>query len=96
METKIIRCEYDISIYSFKIIFDTEEIVIINIEKDVDFTEFVKKLSLRIAGKSIFELLCEELEDPKQIIVFGALKEIVDSYNTILQEYISSTTAGIL
>jgi len=96
METKTIECIYDISLNSFKIEFDKENIMEINIDKDVIFTGFVEKLSFKIAGKNKFELKCEESEDPKQKIVISALKEIVNSYNTILQEYVLSTTADIL
>lgn len=96
METKTLVCAYDISLNSFKIEFDKENILEINIDKDVIFTDFVEKLSFKIAEKNKFELKCEESEDPKQKIVISALKEIVNSYNTILQEYVLSTTVDIL
>lgn len=92
METKNIECIYDPSINSFKIIFDTENTIEINIESDIVFTDFVEKLSFKIADKNEFTLSCEESTDPKQKIVVDTLKEIVNSYNVTLQEYIVSTT----
>lgn len=93
MEMKTIKCKYDVSSNSFKIEFDTENTLEINLDSDIVFTEFVEKLSLKITEKNRFTLSCEELTEPKQKIVIDVLKKIVNSYNGILQEYVVSTAA---
>lgn len=85
-----IKIEYlfDNTTKSYIITIDKNTTVEMNIENDIDFTEFVKILTLKLESKKKAVLIGIDDDDPKRVIVLNTIREIVKSYNATMEDYL--------
>lgn len=83
-----IEYSFDSTTNLFKLEFNKGTKIEINVENDVDFTEFIKVLTFNLESKKKVDLVGETFEDPKMIIVLNTIREVVKSYNAVLNDYL--------
>lgn len=64
--------------------FGSSEDILINTSKDIDLTDFVKRLSVFIDKDKVLDLNKMTFDDPKLELIQDTLVEIIDVYNEII------------
>lgn len=75
-----------------KIIFNFEEgqLLEIDTENDIDFTDFVKQLTFLIKTEKKIDVSLDELGEDKLNIIYETIKEIVKAYNSNLEVFMNA------
>ncbi|MGL5257811.1 MAG: hypothetical protein ACRC76_12345 [Proteocatella sp.] len=75
-----------------KIIFNFEEgqLMEIDTENDIDFTDFVKQLTFLIKTEKKIDVSLDEPGEDKLNIIYETIKEIVKAYNSNLEVFMNA------
>ena len=94
MISRIIFSTYDPINKTMNIKFFDGETIEIELENDVVFTNFVKRLCQLIQDRLRIEILNEDATDPKLQIVQDTVNKIIDSFNVKIEEYLEETSVA--